>query len=99
VVDLLGIAGGGGEWRAVGVTASDRPALLAGWLEEIVFLLDAEGFEPVAVRDLELAAGSLRAVVAGHRGEPPPLIKAVTYHGLSFGPHDSGYRATVVLDV
>jgi SHS2 domain-containing protein len=99
LVELLGIGEGAYEWRAIEVAAPDRPALLAAWLEELVFLVDAEGFEPVAVRELELAAGSLRAVVAGHCGEPPPLVKAVTYHGLAFEPRGDGYRATVVLDV
>ena len=98
-VDLLGLAGGADERRAIEVAAPDRPALLAAWLEELVFLVDAEGFEPVAVPELELAEGALHAVVAGRRGDPIPLVKAVTYHGLAFERHGRGYRATVVLDV
>jgi SHS2 domain-containing protein len=99
LVDLLGIDDIAEEERAVEAAAPDRPGLLAGWLEELVFLVDAEGFEPVALRELDLGAESLRAVVAGHYGDPSPLVKAVTYHRLAFEPHGPGYRATVVLDV
>jgi SHS2 domain-containing protein len=99
LVDLLGFDDAAEERRAIEVAAPDRPALLAAWLEELVFLIDTEGFEPVEARELELAAGSLHAVVAGHHGEPPPLVKAVTYHRLAFELQGSGYRATVVLDV
>ena len=85
--------------RRLSVEAEDRPALLAAWMEELVFLGETEGFEPAAVEALELAPGSAQATVTGRLGQPPPLVKAVTYHRLSFVPADRGYRATVVLDV
>jgi SHS2 domain-containing protein len=99
LVDLLGIEGDAAEPRVIEVTAPDRSALLAAWLEELVFLIDTQGFEPIALTDLELSPDSARAVVEGRLGEPPPLIKAVTYHRLAFEPSGAGYRATVVLDV
>jgi len=37
--------------------------------------------------------------VAGVLGEPPPLVKAVTYHRLAFEPSGERYVARVVLDV
>jgi SHS2 domain-containing protein len=85
--------------RRVSVEAGDRPALLAAWMEELVFLAESEGFEPVAVERFELGEGSASATVAGRLGQPPPFVKAVTYHRLSFAPADDGYTATVVLDV
>jgi SHS2 domain-containing protein len=85
--------------RQLSVEAEDRPALLAAWMEELVFLAETDRFEPAAVEALELGRRSARAVVRGRFGRPPPLVKAVTYHRLSFGPADGGYRATVVLDV
>ena len=97
--DLLGIEGDGRERRAVAASATDRPALLAAWLEELVFLAETEGFEPVGVEDLQLGDDSVQASVRGRRGDPRPLIKAVTYHRLAFVPTGSGYRASVVLDV
>jgi SHS2 domain-containing protein len=85
--------------RRVSVEAEDRPVLLAAWMEELLFLAENEGFEPLAVETLELGPRSARATVKGGLGHPPPLVKAVTYHRLSFAPADDGYRATVVLDV
>jgi SHS2 domain-containing protein len=99
LIELLQLDGDADEERAIEATAADRPALLAAWLEELVFAAEVDGFEPLAVRELELGPDSVRAVVEGHYGEPSPLVKAVTYHRLAFEPADSGYRATVVLDV
>jgi SHS2 domain-containing protein len=85
--------------RQVSAEAPDRPALLAAWMEELVFLAEIEGFEPLAVQVLELAPHLAEATVTGRLGHPPPLVKAVTYHGLSFARAGHGYTATVVLDV
>ncbi len=87
------------EKRRLSVEAEDRPALLAAWMEELVFLAETDGFEPVAVETLELGPRSVQATVTGRLGQPPPLVKGVTYHRLSFVPGGAGYRATVVLDV
>jgi protein archease len=99
LAELLGVEGAGEERRTVRVEAPDRPALLAAWLEELVFLAESEGFVPIRLDDVELGEGSLRAVVIGGLDEPPPIVKAVTYHRLAFEPSGNGYRATVVLDV
>ena len=112
--DLLGFgsAVAGPEQRTVTVSAPDRPALLAAWLEELVYLAESEGF--VALRVERLVVGEelspsarsstivdnlLCAVVAGVVDHPPPLVKAVTYHRLAFAPAGAGYVANVVLDV
>jgi SHS2 domain-containing protein len=102
LAELLGVEGdgdGAGSEREVAVDAPDRPALLASWIEELAFLAESEGFVATRVIELELGPGRLRATVAGVYGEPPPLVKAVTYHRLSFEPHGDGYLARVVLDV
>jgi SHS2 domain-containing protein len=87
------------ERRAVRATAGDRPALLAAWLEELLFLSECEGFIPLTVEEISLEERAVGAVVAGHLGEPRPLVKAVTYHRLQFEPSERGYRARVVFDV
>lgn len=98
--ELLGADGEPVERRSVRVSAPDRPALLAAWLEELVFLAESQGFEPLALETLELSGNALEATVAGRLGDPPPLVKAVTYHALTFeSAGSSGYRASVVLDV
>jgi SHS2 domain-containing protein len=98
--ELLGVqAASGDERRSVTVEAADRPALLASWIEELAFLAESEGFVATRLLDLDIAAGGLEATVAGVLGEPPPLVKAVTYHRLAFEPTGGGYFARVVLDV
>ena len=100
VAELLGLQRPSGqERRTVAVEAGDRPALLAGWIEELAFLAESEGFVAGRLLDVELASNGLRATVAGTIGEPPPLIKAVTYHRLAFERRGDGYVARVVLDV
>lgn len=85
--------------REVEAGAADRPALLAAWIEELAFLAESEGFVATRVESIGLSDRSIRATVAGVVDEPPPLVKAVTYHRLAFEPRGSGYLARVVLDV
>jgi SHS2 domain-containing protein len=85
--------------RRLAVEAPDRAALLAEWLSELVYLAETEGLVPVAVRSLELAEDRLDAVVEGYRVSPRHLVKAVTYHGLSFERAGGAWRASAVLDV
>jgi SHS2 domain-containing protein len=85
--------------REVDIQAGDRPALLAAWLDELVFLAETEGFVPEAVESLELGELELRARIRGRPGHPPHLVKAVTYHRLELGRGNGGWRARAVLDV
>jgi protein archease len=87
------------ERRHVAVSAVDRPALLASWLEELAFLAESEGFVATRLESLDLGVAGLRATVGGVLGDPPPIVKAVTYHRLAFAPAGQGYFARVVLDV
>ena len=72
--------------------------LLADWIGELAFLAETAGLYP---RDADLAVdgGSLDATVRGTTGDPPHVVKAVTYHRLSLDQRDDGWHATVVLDV
>jgi SHS2 domain-containing protein len=85
--------------REITLTAADRPRLLAAWLGELAFLAETEGLVPTGLRRLRIGDGALEATVCGHRGDPPHLIKAVTYHRLSCEKVDGGWRARAVLDV
>lgn len=85
--------------RTVRVSAADRATLLAEWLEELVYLAESEGFVGRRLEQLELRERELAARVAGVLDEPPPLVKAVTYHRLLFEASERGYLARVVLDV
>jgi SHS2 domain-containing protein len=100
LAELLGIEEArGDERRTITVHAGDRPALLATWIEELAFLAESEGFVATHVVALDLQPAGLEATVAGILAEPPPLVKAVTYHRLAFEPSGEGYVARVILDV
>jgi SHS2 domain-containing protein len=84
--------------RPIDLEARDLPSLLAAWLDELVFLSETEGLVPGSA-DLRLDGLRLTGVVRGRRGEPRPLVKAVTLHRLRFGRRDGAWRGRVVLDV
>jgi SHS2 domain-containing protein len=79
--------------------APDRPALLVRWLEEFIYLAELEGFVPDVAEFVALSHDRFRARVSGRTGEPRSLVKAVTYHGLSFEEHNGRWTASVVFDV
>jgi SHS2 domain-containing protein len=85
--------------RALEVDAGDPPALLAAWLEELVFLAEEDRLVPEGARGVELEPGRLRGQLVARRGSPSYLVKAVTYHRLTFEARDGKWHATVVLDV
>ena len=100
LAELLGIEEAhGDERRTIALQAGDRPALLAAWIEELAFLGESEGFVATHIAELELRPAGLTATIAGVLDEPPPLVKAVTYHRLAFEPSGAGYVARVILDV
>jgi SHS2 domain-containing protein len=96
--ELAGPASGPPQAHEVELEAPDLAALLARWLEELVFLAETEGLVPEEA-DIVLCNTSLRAAVRGRTGAPRPLVKAVTYHGLAFAHEGGSWRARVVLDV
>lgn len=82
------------------VLAPDRPLRLVAWLEELIYLVETEGFVPERIESLELDGDVLHARVSGRAGSPSHLVKAVTLHRLELGPDESGtWRGRVVLDV
>ncbi len=98
LAELLGSGEPAGA-RTIAVEAGDRAAQLAAFVDELVFLAESESVVPAGVSDVELGETAVRAEVELAHGDPPHLVKAVTYHRLSFEPHAGGYRATAVLDV
>ncbi len=85
--------------RDVELQASDRAALLADWLAELVYLSETDGFLPERVAELQLEDDALRAAIVGRTATPRYLVKAVTYHGLELEQADGRWRARIVLDV
>jgi SHS2 domain-containing protein len=85
--------------RVIRLEAPDRAALLADWLAELAFVAESEGFVPERLASLQLEGSRLLAELLGRSGRPPHLVKAATYHRLSFERSGPGWRATVILDV
>lgn len=96
--ELTGTGTGAPVERAVDLEASDPPALLAAWLDELLFLADSERLLPESA---ELTVSGSRAAgrVRLRPGDPRPLVKAVTLHRLRFRRENGVWRGRVVLDV
>lgn len=100
VADLLVEGAAGPELvREISVAASDRPALLAAWLEELVYLAETTGFKPERATRIECDDCAVRATVEGRAGRGSQLVKAITYHDLAFESSGDTWEARVVLDV
>jgi SHS2 domain-containing protein len=94
---VAGEAGGDPVTRTVKLTAATDAELLAGWLEEHVFLVATESFVPESA-DVTLTGTDLDGTVSGRRGTPRRVVRAVTYHRLAFEHEGGAWRAHVVLD-
>ncbi len=90
--------------RSVAVEAGDHETLLAGWLNELLYLYEAKGF---IGRDCAAHSLTETRLVAEVRGETVERtrhvilshVKAVTYHRLHVGRTATGWEARVVVDV
>jgi SHS2 domain-containing protein len=87
------------ETADLSVSADDDGALLAAWLDELVFRAETEGLVPVGVERLTVRPGAAEGHVTVVRGEPPHLVKGATYHRLAVEQLEDRWRARVVLDV
>ncbi len=94
---------GQGRERPIEVRASDRAALLVAWIDELLFLHEAEdaifgGFDVDGVGDDRLRARVLLAA-RGDRALDDVGIKAATYHRLRVESEGDAWLAQVYLDV
>jgi SHS2 domain-containing protein len=93
--------------------APDDELLLAAWLNELLYLAEAESFLGCRFRIEEAGSAGvdratqgvrLRAAVAGERDTAGghtvrAVVKAATLHELSIRPKDAGWEGHVLLDV
>lgn len=91
------------ESRRVVVEAEDRDALLVAWLNELLVLLNGDGFIPREFRIVQLTDSRLEADVLGEPVDPRRHqfrldVKAATYHQLEIS-RDNGWHAKVIFDV
>jgi len=102
MVDLESIAPR--EMKRLGAEASDMPGLLVNWLNEILYLFDAEGWLFCDVEFDALTERSLTSVARGEKFDRRKhqvklLVKAVTYHQLDLRETGEGWRAQVYVDI
>jgi SHS2 domain-containing protein len=104
VAELLGAwFPGEGRGRPVSVEAADREALLAAWVDELLYLHDSEdvvfgGFQVDDVQDGHLDAGVFSAP-RGARELEGVGVKAATYHRLEVGRGGDGWVVRLYVDV
>lgn len=92
------------ESREVAVTARDEEALLVAWLNELIYLFDAEGLLFHRFDVVDLTSTSIQATAYGERVDPARHaiktgVKAATFHALRITQGSNGYTARVILDV
>ncbi len=91
------------EERTRTVEAEDREGLLINWLNDLLLLLNADGFIPARFEIRDLSDTRLRAVVAGEPVDPQRHrfhldVKAATYHQL-YVRRNAIWEARVIFDV
>ena len=89
--------------REVEVTADDKEALLATWLNELLYLFDVEHIIFKGFEVIDLGEQRLRAIARGERVDPSrhklkTQVKAATYHMLKLEKED-GFKAQIIFDV
>ena len=86
-------------YRQVELEVPDLETALVDWLNELLYLSEAEG-EMFADFQVSLDGGKLHARVGGHAGRPTAAaVKAATYHGLRVQQDEAGvWRARIVFD-
>jgi SHS2 domain-containing protein len=91
------------ERRELGISlrATTVDVLLARWLQELLYLYDAQELVPADFEFESLSDTHLVARVGLHRTEGAPVreLKGVTYHDLDVGPVGPGWHARVIFDV
>jgi len=89
-----------GPGREIVVRAGDVGALLVDWLNELIYLAEAERWVATAFTPRPAAEHELRISARGVLVDPAPSrVKAATHHGLAVRRVAGGLEAEVVLDV
>ncbi|MFA4837494.1 MAG: archease [Dehalococcoidia bacterium] len=84
--------------------ASDQEELLVTWLNELLYLVDAEQLIFSRFEIARLGQGRLEATAYGEKIDPSrhnlkTQIKAATYYLLKLEKYHDGFRAQVILDM
>ncbi len=90
-------------YRDIELTASDQESLLVEWLNELIYLFDAEmvifnRFDITELSDTRLRARSYGEKVDSSRHKLKTGVKAATYHMLKVDKTDGG-KVQVLFDI
>ncbi len=88
--------------KNIKIEGRDFESLLYNFLEEILYLFDAENFLISKIKKMEINEFKLKAVIAGDRASKYEFtnpVKAVTYNDMFIKKKGNKWIAQVVLDV
>jgi SHS2 domain-containing protein len=90
-------------YRDIKLTAPDQESLLVEWLNELIYLFDAEGiifkrFDITELNNTRLKARSYGEKVDSSKHRLKIGVKAATYHMLKIDK-DNGCKAQVLFDI
>jgi SHS2 domain-containing protein len=90
--------------RDITVTAPDREALLVNWLNELIYLVDAEEvlfkeFDIIQITETKLQAKCYGEKINSKKHHLQREVKAATYHQLKIEQTAEGWRAQVIFDI
>ncbi len=90
--------------REISVEGHNTISLLLAWLNELIFLFDAEyllfrDFEIATLTDTALTGRAHGEPYDGQRHELSSAIKAATWHEAAVTQDDEGYTARIIFDL
>lgn len=89
--------------REISTDGNDQKALLYNWLEELLYLVDTEGFLLNSVKKLSIKGHILEAVVVGdlvsNKYKTHDHVKAVTYNEMEIKKEKDKVIVQVVVDI
>ncbi|HLC31763.1 MAG TPA: archease [Candidatus Nanoarchaeia archaeon] len=86
--------------KTISVSGSDYPSLLYNFIDELIYLIDAENFIP-AKASVQMRGFNLTAELTGDTASNYPLdqLKAATYAEMDIKKTPKGWTALFVIDV
>ena len=86
------------------VSEDNQEQLLIDWLNEVLFILETEGFIPTNFTVSDLTENTLKATISGSPLDPnihryKTEVKSTTYHMLEIGRENDKYFATILFDI
>ncbi len=89
--------------KKIEIEGNDQKSILYNFLEELLFLIDTEGFITVKVKDLLFTKGGCIATLSGRimdkKTHQHGEVKAVTYNSMEIGKDKGKVYVQVVVDM